>query len=414
MSRTQRTLFYEKHKALGARMADFAGWRMPIEYPSGTVKEHLATRRSTGLFDVSHMGRFVLRGPNALPFLQHVLTNDAGALEVGAVGAQYTVLPNETGGAVDDAYLCRFDDAEYLLVVNAGNRLKDWDHLHARMAAFSGVELIDRTEERVMLALQGPTSQALLEQVVDSGRLPDPARNSVGIVEIGGTEVRVSRTGYTGEPVCFELFTEREHGLGLWDLLVERGATPVGLGARDTLRLEAGLPLYGHEFGLDPDGGEIPILAVPLTRFAVSLSPEKGTFIGRECLRRQLAALKKILSGDLSAAPDLPRVLRPVAVTGRGIARNGAKVFQGGEHVGTVTSGTMVPYWIFEGQGSIVRPTEEHGMRAVCLAYLASHVAKDDPVEIEIRGRTVEGVVVARHLRSDEGPYARPVVRIRS
>ncbi len=411
MSETRQTLFHEKHKALGARIVEFGGWDMPIQYPSGAVKEHLATRKGAGLFDVSHMGRFIVRGRNALAFLQHVLTNNAEALDGSAIGAQYTVIPNESGGAVDDAYLCRFDEREYLLVVNASNRQKDWEHLQARVGAFGEVELLDLTEEMVMLALQGPTSQDLLEQVVESGRLPEPSRNAVGVVTVGGARVKVSRTGYTGEPLCFELFAERESGLALWDLLVEKGATPVGLGARDTLRLEAGLPLYGHEFGQDPEGKEIPILAVPLTRFALSLSPLKGEFVGRAALQKQLAALEKILSQDFSAISDLPRVIRPIALTGRGIARAGAKVFNGDRHIGTVTSGTMVPYWVFEDEGSLVRQTDQHKMRPICLAYMDSNIVKEEKVHIEIRGRAVDALVVARHLRSDTPPHARPIVR---
>ncbi len=411
MSQAQRTLFYETHKALSAKIAKFGGWDMPIQYASGIVKEHLETRKGAGLFDVSHMGRFIVRGSNALAFLQHVLTNDAEALDEGPVGAQYTVIPNETGGAVDDAYLCRFNQEEYLLVVNAGNRLKDWDHLQARMRDFGDVELIDRTEQMVMLALQGPTSQALLEEVVESGRLPGPSRNAVGGVRIAGARVEISRTGYTGEPICFELFTDRENGLALWNLLVEKGATPIGLGARDTLRLEAGLPLYGHEFGQDHEGAEIPLLSVPLTRFALSLSPGKGEFVGRAALQKHLAALEKILKGDFSAIADLPRVIRPVTLTARGIARAGAKVFKGDRHIGYVTSGTMVPYWIFDDQGSQVKRTDEHEMRPICLAYLESDVVRDEKVEIEIRGKPVDGLIVGRHLRSDTPPYARPVVR---
>lgn len=411
MSQSKRTLFHKRHEALGARIVEFGGWDMPIQYPSGTVKEHLATRKGAGLFDVSHMGRFIVRGPKALAFLQHVLTNNAEALDGKPIGAQYTVIPNEAGGAVDDAYLCRFDEEEFLLVVNASNRRKDWDHLQARVGEFGRVELIDRTEEMVMLALQGPASQDLLEQVVESGRLPEPTRNAVGIVTIGGARVEVSRTGYTGEPLCFELFAGRERGLALWDILVKKGATPIGLGARDTLRLEAGLPLYGHEFGRDPEGKEIPVLAFPLTRFALSLSPLKGEFVGRAALQKQLAALEKILSKDFSAISDLPRVTRPVALTGRGIARAGAKVFKGDRHIGTVTSGTMVPYWVFEEDGSPAKPTDEHKMRPICLALIDSDVLKDEKVQIEIRGKAVDGVVVGRHIRSDTPPYARPIVR---
>ena len=411
MSRPQRTLFYERHRALGAKTVEFGGWEMPLRYPAGIVQEHLAVRGGAGLFDVSHMGRFIIRGPRALPFLQRVLTNDAEALDGGREGAQYTILPNETGGAVDDAYLCRLDEGEYLLVVNAGNRKKDWEHLRARAADFAGVEMFDRTEAMVMLALQGPMSQDVLEQVVESGRLPEPKRNAVGLVTVRGARVRVSRTGYTGEPLGFELFADREAGLDLWDLLVEKGARPVGLGARDTLRLEAGLPLYGHEFGRDPEGLEIPILAVPPARFALRLSPGKEELVGRAALERQSEALERIFAKDFSGAAVLPRLIRPVAVTERGIARAGAKVFRGERHIGHVTSGTMVPYWLFEEEGSSVRRTDDHRMRSICLAYIDSRVLREEAVSVEIRGRAVNAVVVTRHLRSDKSPYARPIVR---
>jgi aminomethyltransferase len=411
MSRLKRTLFYDRHKALGARIVEFGGWDMPLHYPSGIVQEHLATRRGAGLFDVSHMGRFLIRGPEAVAFLQHALTNDAEALDGRPAAAQYTIIANETGGAIDDAYLMRLDANEYLLVVNAANRRTDWEHLQAlATGAFQGVDLIDITEEMVMLALQGPASSGILEQVVDSGWLPEPVRNAVGVVTLCGAQVRVSRTGYTGEPLSFELFTRKENGLALWDLLVENGATPVGLGARDTLRLEAGLPLYGHEFGLDYEGKEIPVLAVPLTRFAVSFSPAKKDFVGRKALKRQFDALERILCKDLSSVSDLPRLVRPVALLGRGIARAGAGVFKGGRRAGTVTSGTMVPYWLFEGQGSSCRPTDRHEMRSICLALIDSCILVGERVNIDIRNRAVEAAVVARHLRSDTPLFALPVV----
>ena len=146
-----------------------------------------------------------------------------------------------------------------------------------------------------MISLQGPRSREILERVIDSGPFPEPTRNAVSSVTISGVPVRVARTGYTGEPLCFEFFPHRDDALMLWDKLVAEGATPVGLGARDTLRLEAGLPLYGHELGEDPEGKEIPMMACPLSRFAVSFSPLKGDFVGREALTRQHEALKKII-----------------------------------------------------------------------------------------------------------------------
>ncbi|MCJ7809134.1 MAG: glycine cleavage system protein T, partial [Desulfobulbaceae bacterium] len=134
MNQLQRTLFYDRHVAAGAKMVEFGGWEMPVMYPTGIVREHLATRKGAGLFDVSHMGRFIVRGEGALKFLQHVLTNNAAALDIRTTGAQYTLIPNETGGAVDDAYLYRFEEDEYLLVVNAANRAKDWEHFQTLLS----------------------------------------------------------------------------------------------------------------------------------------------------------------------------------------------------------------------------------------------------------------------------------------
>ena len=405
-----KTVLNDAHKILGAQMVEFGGWEMPIQYPSGVVEEHLATRAGAGIFDVSHMGRFIIRGPGALPFLQHVLTNNAEALDRMPTGAQYTLLANEAGGAVDDAYLYRFVEGEYLLVVNASNREKDWNHLQGYLQNFEGVELFDRTEDIAMLALQGPSSRAILAGVVEAGMLPEPVRNAVGILTIAGAQVWVGRTGYTGEPLCFELFMERDRACMLWDLLMAKGAKPVGLGARDTLRLEAALPLYGHEFGLDPDGKEIPIFAVPLAKVGVSFSPLKGDFVGRAALAKQFAAYSKIISRDYSDASDLPRMIQPVAVTGRGIARAGFKISRNGDHVGWITSGTMVPCWIFEDKGLLSGRTDEHQLRSICLACMDSDVVEDDRISIDVRGKAVDAVVVPFHLRSEAPPYSRPIV----
>jgi len=410
MNKMKRTVFYDRHKGLGAKIVEFGGWEMPIQYPSGIIEEHLATRKGAGLFDVSHMGRFTVRGAGAVQFLQHALTNNAEALDVRETGAQYTLISNERGGAVDDAYLYSFVEGEYLLVVNASNREKDWKHLQSLIEDFSDVELIDRTEEIVMLALQGPMSRELLGDTIQSGRLPEPIRNAVRTVTIEGADVKVARTGYTGEPLCFELFTSRKNGLILWDLLLAKGATPIGLGARDTLRLEASLPLYGHELGQDPDDKEIPILACPLTKFAVSFSELKGEFVGRQALISQFEALSKIVSRDYSLISYLPRMIKPIAVAGRGIARGGAKVFKNGEHVGYVTSGTMVPLWAVDGEGLFSAQTEQHQLRSICLAYIDSEIIEDDEVTVEIRGKMVDAVVVPFHLRSDAPPYARPIL----
>ena len=310
----KRTPLYDRHVEAGARMVDFAGWEMPVHYAGGIIGEHLATRRHAGLFDVSHMGRFVLRGRGALPFLQHVLTNNAAALDV--LQAQYTMVPTPTGGAVDDAYLYRFREDEYLLVVNASNRVKDWEHFHQLLLGFPDVELADETDEIAMLALQGSASRDILAGLIEHGRLPKPLRNELSIVTVGGAELRVGRTGYTGEPICFELFVAAGNAPALWDALVAAGAEPVGLGARDTLRLEAGLPLYGQELGLDPAGLEIPIMSCPLAAFAVSFSPLKADYVGRAALERQHAAYERILRRDYSLIDDLPKLTQPVAADG--------------------------------------------------------------------------------------------------
>jgi aminomethyltransferase len=414
-----RTPLFERHVALGAKMVDFFGWEMPLQYPTGVVAEHLVTRRRAGLFDVSHMGRFAISGPGAPAFLQRVLSNNAAALDVGQ--SQYTLLPNETGGALDDAYLYRFVEHEYLLVVNAANRPEDWAHLAALAAetpprgadgdARAGkVKLLDVSDRLAMISLQGPLSRDILAALIEAGGLPEPRRNELSLVTMAGAAVKVARTGYTGEPLCFELFASPEAMPTLWGLLTAKGAIPCGLGARDTLRLEAGLPLYGHELGLDPRGDEIPIMSCPLATFGVSFSPVKGDFLGREALLRQQAAYRRILARDYSLIGDLPRLTRAVAVTERGVARAGSTVKHEGRAVGWVTSGTMVPFWKMRGEGMDMTFTAEHDLRSIGLAYVDSDLVLEDRVVIDIRGKDVEAVIVPYHLRSEAPPYARPIV----
>jgi aminomethyltransferase len=211
--------------------------------------------------------------------------------------------------------------------------------------------MIDRSDDLAMISVQGPASRRIVEEIIQAGRLPEPARNALNPVTIAGADVLLARTGYTGEPLGFELFIPKDSAVEIWNLLIKKGAAPAGLGARDTLRLEAALPLYGHELGTDPDGKEIPIFACPLAKFGVSFSPLKGDFVGRHALTRQYGAFRKHLFRDFSSMADLPRMIRPLALAGRGIARQGAKVYKEDRHVGYVTSGTMVPYWEFEGQG---------------------------------------------------------------
>jgi aminomethyltransferase len=297
-----------------------------------------------------------------------------------------------------------------LLVVNAANLEKDWAHLQGFLKEFEDVELRDRSREIAMLALQGPGSRHLMEQIVESGQLPEPARNSASTVTISGAEVRVARTGYTGEPLCFELFADSEVAPALWDDIIAKGATPIGLGARDTLRLEAGLPLYGHELGEDPDGREIPVMSCPLAKFAVSFSPLKKDFFGHSALKEQQKAFKKILSRDYSLIHDLPRMTKSIAVAGRGIGREGAKIFKDDRHVGYVTSGTMVPTWTVEGEGLKSAQTDQHHLRSICFGYMDSDILEGDEVTIEIRGKKVDALVVPFHMRTDAPPFSRPII----
>ncbi len=410
MDTLQRTVLYERHIAHGAKMVNFGGYEMPVMYENGILKEHLATRKKAGLFDVSHMGRFIIRGLKALDFLQHVLTNNAQALDKPETGSQYTFIASQTGGAIDDSYLYRFFDDEYMIVVNAANRGKDWDHLQAQLNTFGGVEMTDRSDDIAMIALQGPASRGILKELIQSGRLPEPVRNAVSIATIDDATVRIARTGYTGEPLGFEMFIESDRAPMLWDLLVAKGAAPVGLGARDTLRLEAGLPLYGHELGDDTGGREIPIFACPLAKFSVSFSKLKGNFVGCEELRKQHDAFKKFLYRDFSGIQNLPRMIFSVALAGRGIARQGDKVYKDEQNVGDVTSGTMIPFWQFEGSGLTATQANQSQKRSICLAYLDSDILIDDELTIEIRGKRVKAVVVPHHMRGESPPYARPIL----
>jgi len=403
MNKSLKTIFYDRHLSLGATMVDFAGWLMPMQYKTGIIEEHLLTRKKAGLFDVSHMGRFVITGNDSLPFLQKVLSNNAASLNIPQ--AQYTIIQNENGGAIDDAYLYLIEPNKYILVVNASNIKKDWDYLNSFKREFKDLNIEDKTEEIAMLSLQGPNSKFILDKLIEGGRLPEPLKNSISIINIKGKKIIVARTGYTGEPIGFEFFIDKKDALMIWDILIENGAIPIGLGARNTLRLEAGLPLYGNEIKED-----IPIFACPLSRFAVSFSPLKGEFIGKNSLLKQFNAFKKIINRNYSLINDLPRIIMPVVVLGKGVARDGFKVFKDGKLVGIITSGTMVPYWKTKGSGLEISLTDEREMRAICLALLNSNLKENDKIYIDIRGKEVEGVIVPFHLKSDTPPFARPII----
>ena len=407
MSELKQTPLYNAHVAAGAVMVDFGGWSMPIQYPTGIVAEHLYTRSQCSLFDVSHMGRLLISGPERVAFLQHVLSSNVLALDLNQ--AQYCIIPNENGGAVDDAYLYRFEEDRFLLVVNAANTDKDLAHLLPIAKQFD-VIITDITGEWSSIAVQGPKSKELLMILSGGAPITEPMKNALNTLTLEGHTVRAAMTGYTGEPLGYEIFIRSGEAVWLWDRLIELGARPAGLGARDTLRMEAGLPLYGHEMGTAPDGSEIPIFAVSLAKFAVSFAPQKGDFIGREALKRQSDARSRILSRDYSDMTELPRRIRPITLLDRGVMRAGMEIYQGDELVGWVTSGTMIPYFLTEGEGLATKILESSAKRSIGLCYIKSSIRKDTVVEIDVRGKRLKAAIPPVHLRGDAPPFARPAI----
>ena len=408
MSELKRTQLYDVHVAAGATMVDFGGWEMPIQYPSGIIAEHLYTRQVCSLFDVSHMGRLLIEGPQRKEFLQHVLTSNVSALDLNM--AQYCIIPNENGGAVDDAYLYLFQEDNYLLVVNAANIDKDLEHLNRALAGFD-CTITNISDQWASIAVQGPKSKEML-MTLTGGVSPtkEPTKNSLGTVSLEGHQARIAKTGYTGEPLGYEVYVRSEDAVWLWNRLVELGARPAGLGARDTLRMEASFPLYGHEMGTAPDGSEIPIFAVPLAKFAVSFSAQKGEFIGRAALERQHRAFVRYMDRDFSDLSPLPRRIAPIALLDRGVMRAGMEIYRGDKLVGWVTSGTRVPYFKTQGQGLSTVILEASGKRAIGLCYIDSDVLVDDTVEVDIRGKRLKAVIPARHMSVGAPPFARPLL----
>ena len=407
MSELKRTQLYDIHVAAGAELVDFGGWEMPIQYPSGIIAEHLYTRQVCSLFDVSHMGRLRITGPERKAFLQHVLSSNVSALDLNM--AQYCIIPNENGGAVDDAYLYLFEEDSYLLVVNAANTDKDLAHLYEALKGFD-CQIENITDKWAAIAVQGPKCKEMLTQMAGGAQLTEPMKNALGTVSLEGHTARVAKTGYTGEPLGYEVYVRSEDAAWLWNRLIELGARPAGLGARDTLRLEAALPLYGHEMGSAPDGSEIPIFAVPLSKFAVSFAAEKGDFIGRKALEKQHESFVKHMDRDFSDLSVLPRKIAPIALLDRGVMRAGMEIYQGDKLVGWVTSGTMVPYFKSEGEGLETVILEASGKRAIGLCYINSDILEDDTVEVDVRGKRLKAVIPARHMSVAAPPYARPLI----
>lgn len=423
------TVLHDLHRQAGARLVPFAGFEMPVQYTS-ILDEHLATRKGAGLFDISHMGRFLFSG-DPVPPLQYLLTNNVNALhEVGM--AQYTLIPNEQGEAIDDAYLYRTGPEEFMLVVNASNREKDWAHLSQHFPRFPDLQARDVTEEIAMLALQGPNSERIMAELLQTGAnrglLPENERNRLSTVRIEGVDVIVSRTGYTGEPVGFELFLPASRAPALWEQILTLGrrheAVPVGLGARDTLRLEAGYPLYGHELGIGPDGKAIPIFALSMGRAATRFDEGKGEFLGKEALHAQYREVREVLRGMPPRPWEdrlVPRLIWPLAVLnpshtapGQNPPRQGNEVYRAGRPVGWVTSGSTVPNWCFSGAGLLSCQGSEEARRAIGLAYVDAGILPGEfgqPVEVVKANspQPIPALLVKANLRPAP-PYARPVI----
>ena len=319
----KKTPLNQIHRELGARMVDFGGWDMPVQY-SGVIEEHQAVRQAAGLFDVSHMGEVEVTGPNALAFIQYLTINDAAKLVDGQV--QYSAFCYPEGGIVDDVTLYRFNESRFLFCVNASNTDKDfaWMQKVLSSSAMTGVTLNNRSEEFAQIALQGPKAVAILSALTDVP-LADIVYYHFREGDVAGVKMIISRTGYTGED-GFELYLPASAAVKVWQELMATGAPhgllPIGLGARDTLRLEKGYALYGHELSQ-----EISPLEAGL---AWITKLDKDDFVGKAALAAQKAA-------------GVPRRRVGLVMQERGIPREGYPVFVGDREVGVVTSGTMSP-----------------------------------------------------------------------
>lgn len=318
----KKTPFTEKHIALGAKMHEFAGYNMPIEY-SGIIDEHLTVINGVGVFDVSHMGEFWVKGPNALPFLQKVTSNNVAALTPGKI--QYTCFPNDKSGIVDDLLVYQYEPEKYLLVVNASNIEKDWNWCVEHN--LENAELENASEWMAQLAIQGPKALNTLQKLTDVN-LSDIPYYTFKVGKLAGVDdVIISNTGYTGMG-GFELYFYPEHASQIWDAIFEAGAEfgikPIGLGARDTLRLEAGFCLYGND--LDDTTSPIEAGLGWITKFV-----DGKNFINRTELERQKkeGTTRKLVGFEMQE---------------RAIPRQGYDIVNAaGEKIGTVTSGTMSP-----------------------------------------------------------------------
>ena len=408
MSELKRTQLYDEHVKAGATMVDFGGWDMPVQYPSGIVAEHLYTRHACGIFDVSHMGRILVEGSDRFRFLQHVVTSNVEALDLNR--SQYTIIQAPDGSAVDDAYLYCFEEENIWLVVNAANIDKDLAYLIPLLEGYD-CTLTNISDAWACIAVQGPKSKEILT-VLSGGEAVtiEPIKNRLNTLTFEGRPVKVAKTGYTGEPLGYEVFVKSEDAAWLWNRLIELGSKPAGLGARDTLRLEAGLPLYGHEMGMGADGKPMPIYSAGVARFAVSFAPQKGDFVAKDVLWKQRQAFLRIMNRDFSDCEALPYRVMPIALLDRGVIRAGMDVYKGERHVGWITSGTMVPYYVAEGEGLESVITDAVAKRSIGLCYIASDTLADDKVEVDVRGKRLKAVIPEQHLSVEAPPFARPLI----
>ncbi|HIY54712.1 MAG TPA: glycine cleavage system aminomethyltransferase GcvT [Candidatus Dorea merdavium] len=350
-----KTPLYEAHVRAGGKMVPFAGYLLPVQYQTGVIKEHMAVRQAAGLFDVSHMGEILCEGPDALANLQRLLTNSFVNLTDGQ--ARYSPMCNERGGTVDDLIVYKRSDNHYLIVVNAANKDKDYQWMLDHQSG--DVIFRDVSEGYAQLALQGPKAMKILGKLAREESIPKKYYHAVFDGEVAGIPCIVSRTGYTGEDGV-ELYLDSAQAEEMWEALLEagkeEGLIPCGLGARDTLRMEAAMPLYGHEMD-----EEVTPLEAGLG-FAVKMAKED--FIGKKAMEE-------------AGEPGRKRV--GLQVTGRGIIREKQPVYLEGEKIGTTTSGTHCPYLGY--------PV---AMALVDAAYAAEGIL----VNVEVRGRMVEAQMV--------------------
>ncbi|HEX6107700.1 MAG TPA: glycine cleavage system aminomethyltransferase GcvT [Gemmatimonadales bacterium] len=351
----KRTPLYDVHRALGAKLVPFAGWEMPVQYPTGILAEHHAVRTAAGIFDVSHMGEFEVTGPDRNAFVNRITCNDVSALESG--GVQYSALLTAEGTFVDDCTVYRFDD-KLMIVVNASNRARAWEHIVGQKGGIN-VRLKDISDEVGLIALQGPRAEEVLRPLTDAP-LSSIAYYHFAVEQVAGAQCFISRTGYTGED-GFELYCRERDTVRLWEALAGGGAQPIGLGARDSLRLEMGYALYGNEI----DDTITPLEAG--LGWIVKL--DKGAaFTGDAALRSQKQR-------------GVTRRLVGFRLEGRGIPRHGYPVHHEGREVDIVRSGAMSP---------------SLGV-AIGTTYLPAAAARPGTrFEVECRGERLPAEVVTR------------------